>query len=55
MQVKGQVGTVANWDAEVLAKWKIAGVNSCVRVLTTVHSLRFKLWLCKDIKSQNLC
>jgi len=43
MQVKGQVGTVANWDAEVLAKWKIAGVNSCVRVLTTVHSLRFKL------------
>ena len=55
MQVKGQAGTVASWDAEVLAKWKIAGVNSCVRALTTVHSLRFKLWLCKDIESQNLC
>jgi len=28
--LNGKEGTVANWDAEVLAEWKIVGTNSCV-------------------------
>jgi len=28
--LNGKEGTVANWDAEVLAEWKIVGANSCV-------------------------
>ena len=28
--LNGKEGTVATWDAEVLAEWKTVGANSCV-------------------------